>query len=193
MVGRRWDTDVTEPIRFEQADWKEMLRGRARTQGQQRNGDWIDYFTFPKDFYLGKLPELVIGRVHWDQWLVWKALAMGAPVVDASEAVMAVHQNHDYGYHPAGKMGVWTDAMSQRNFRLAGGRWHLRTIDDATRLLGPHGIRVNPDRTRRAARRFFRTAKDAVWMTAMDWTRPLRSAVGLRREGNAENPRKERQ
>jgi hypothetical protein len=44
----------------------------------------------------------VIGRVFWDQWLVWKAGSMGAAVVDASEAVMAIHQNHDYGYHAAG-------------------------------------------------------------------------------------------
>jgi hypothetical protein len=182
IVGRRWDTDVAEPIAYEQAEWKERLRERARAQGQQRNGNWIDYFAFRKGFYLGKLPELVIGRVHWDQWLVWNALAMGAVVVDASEAVMAIHQNHDYGYHPAGKTGVWNDELSQRNYRLAGGRWHLRTIDDATHVLGPDGLKANPMRTRRAVERFFRTAKDAAWMTAMDWTRPMRNAVGLRKK-----------
>jgi hypothetical protein len=182
MVGRRWDTDVAEPIVFEQADWKERVGERARAQGQQRNGDWIDYFTFRKGFYLGKLPELVIGRVHWDQWLVWKARTAGAVVVDASEAVMAIHQNHDYGYHPAGKTGVWNDELSQRNYRLAGGRWHLRTIGDATHLLGPGGLKANPMRTRRTMERFFRTAKDAAWMTAMDWTRPMRNAVGLRKK-----------
>jgi hypothetical protein len=55
MVGRRWDTDLTEPIGLEQADWKEMLKGRARTQGQQRSGDRFDYFTFPKGFLPGKV------------------------------------------------------------------------------------------------------------------------------------------
>jgi len=49
------------------------------------------------------LPELVIGRVFWDQWLVWKEQEAGAAVVDASEAVMAIHQNHDYGYPPRGE------------------------------------------------------------------------------------------
>jgi len=185
MVGRRRDTDVTEPIAFEEMDWSEQLRKRARTQGQQRSGDWIDYFVFRKGFYLGKLPELVIGRVHWDQWLVWKARKSGAPVVDASEAVMAVHQNHDYGYHPAGKTGVWNDELSQRNYRLTGGRWHLRTIDDATHVLGPDGLRANPKQARRAAERFFRTVKDAAWMAAMDSTRRMRSAVGMRKR-NAE-------
>jgi len=185
MVGRRWDTNVTEPIAFEQIDWKEQLRNHAKTQGQQRSGDWIDYFVFRKGFYLGKLPELVIGRVHWDQWLVWKARTSGAAVVDASEAVMAVHQNHDYGYHPSGKTGVWNDELSQRNYRLTGGRWHLRTIDDATHVLGPDGLRANPKQARRAAERFFRTAKDAAWMAAMDSTRRMRSAVCMRKK-NAE-------
>jgi hypothetical protein len=39
-------------------------------------------------------------------------------------------------------------------------------------------------RTKRTAERFFKTAKDAAWMTAMDWTRPLRNAVGLRGKRN---------
>lgn len=177
MVGRRWDTDVTEPIRFDDAEWKLRLREQARTQARQQSADWIDYFAFRKGFYLGQLPELVIGRVHWDQWLVWEARKLGAAVVDASQAVMAIHQNHDYGYHPAGKTGVWTDEFSRRNFRLAGGRWHLRNIDDATHLAGPTGLGMNPARRKRAAERILKTAKEAAWLAALDWTRPLRRAA----------------
>jgi hypothetical protein len=185
MIGRRWDTDVAEPIEFCRLDWQDVLRARARAQGRQRSGDWIDYFAFPKGFYLRKLPELVIGRVYWDQWLVWKARDAGAAIIDASEAVMAIHQNHDYGYHPAGKTGVWTDEFSQRNYRLAGGRWHLKTIDDATHLLARNGLRANSKRTRRAVQRFLKIARDALWVTAMDLTRPSRSAVGLRKKTGA--------
>jgi hypothetical protein len=72
---------------------------RARTQGKQLSGDWIDYFVFRKGLYK-ELPDLVIGRVFWDQWLVWKARASGAALLDATDAVTAIHQNHDYGYHP---------------------------------------------------------------------------------------------
>jgi hypothetical protein len=181
MVGRRWDTDQPEPIDFADAGWREQLQARARAQGKQLGGDWIDYFCFPRGLYLGQLPELVIGRVHWDQWLVWKAQQMGAVVVDASNAVMAIHQNHDYGYHPAGRAGVWSDELSRRNYILGGGRWHLRTIDDATHVLGPHGLRANPARGKRAAQRILRTAKEAVWMAALDWTRPVRRAMRIGR------------
>ena len=185
LVGRRWDTDITEPIAFREAGWRDQLRERARAQAAQRSGDWIDYFVFHKGFYLGKLPELVIGRVFWDQWLVWKAQDQGAMVVDASEALMAIHQNHDYGYHPAGKDGVWSDVLAQRNFALTGGRWNLRTIDDASHVLGRDGLKPHPQRLRRTARRVLRTAKDAMWTSAMDWTRPFRSALGLRKKSGA--------
>jgi hypothetical protein len=187
MVGRRWDTQVAEPIEFAAADWKKSLWERARATGQQRSGDWIDYFVFRKGFFWGQMPEMVIGRVYWDQWMVWKAREMGAAVVDASEAVMAIHQNHDYGYHPAGKTGVWTDELARRNYELAGGRWHLRTIDDATHVLGPGGLEENPARRRRAAARILKTAKEAAWMAAMDWTRPARRRIQEKRKAATPN------
>src|SRR5215471_2648641 len=161
VVGRRWDTDVREEIRFEEADWAKRLRKMAQAKRHRLKGDWIDYFVFPRGFYLGKIPPLVIGRVYWDQWLVWKARSSGAALVDASEAVMAIHQNHDYGYHPEGKAGVWSDEFSQRNYKLAGGRWHLCTIDDATHVLTPEGLRSNPEIGRRSVQRYWRTARDS--------------------------------
>src|SRR5262245_24966965 len=182
IVGRRWDTDVREEIRFEEADWAERMREMARAKRHRLKGDWIDYFVFPRGLYLGKLPPFLIGRVFWDQWLVWKAKSAGAALVDASDAVMAIHQNHDYGYHPAGKAGVWSDEFSQRNYKLAGGRRHLCTIDDATHLLGPAGLRGNPGRSWRAFTRSVRIAKQLAWTTALDWTRPARHVIGWQRK-----------
>jgi len=77
--------------------------------------------------------------------------------------------------------GDWIDYFVFRRGVLSGenSRWHLRTIDDATLLLGPSGLQAHPARDKRAAARFIRTARDAAWLTAMEWTRPLRRAVGL--------------
>jgi hypothetical protein len=188
MVGRRWDVEVKEPLEFE-ANWAAKLREYTRAKGWQRTPDWIDYFVFRRGFYLGQMPEMVIGRVYWDQWLVWKAREAGAAVVDASAAVMAIHQNHDYGYHPAGKEGVWTDELARRNYELAGGRWHLRTIEDATHVLGPGGLEENPERRKRAAARILKTAKEAAWMAAMEWTRPVRRRLQEKRGSATESPR----
>jgi hypothetical protein len=182
IVGRRWDTDLREEIRFEEAGWAERVREMARVKRHRLKGDWIDYFVFPRGFYLGKLPPFVIGRVFWDQWLVWKARSGGAALVDASDAVMAIHQNHDYGYHPAGKAGVWSDEFSQRNYKLSGGRWHLCTIDDATHLLTPEGLRQNPRMRRRSLWRFWRAAGDLTRTALLDWTRPVRRAIRLQKK-----------
>ena len=182
IVGRRWDTDMRQEIRFEEMDWAERVREMARANRHRLKGDWIDYFVFPRGLYMGKLPEFVIGRVFWDQWLVWKARSDGAALVDATDRVMAIHQNHDYGYHPAGKAGVWSDEFSQRNYKLAGGRWHLCTIDDATHLLTPEGLRPNPEMRRRSMQRFWRAASDSARMAVLDWTRPVRRAIGLQKK-----------
>jgi len=187
MVGRRWNVNVEKPLLFGEQGWEQELTERALSVWEQSSGDWIDYFVFRRGFYLGQMPEMVIGRVYWDQWLVWKAREAGAAVVDASAAVMAIHQNHDYGYHPAGKAGVWTDQLARRNYELAGGRWHLRTIDDATHVLGPGGLEENPERRKRAAARILKTAKQAAWMAAVDWTRPVRRRLQEKRGSATES------
>ena len=79
MVGRRWDTDVAKPLDFEDAMWPQRLREIALETKQPRTGNWIDYFVFPRGLYQGKLSDFVIGRVFWDNWLVWKARSGGIP------------------------------------------------------------------------------------------------------------------
>src|SRR5712692_4273386 len=73
MVGRRWDLDVQLPLRFENPDWEADLRRLTLSKGNQRAPNWIDYFVFPRGFYFSQLPGFVIGRVCWDNWLVWSA------------------------------------------------------------------------------------------------------------------------
>lgn len=187
MVGRRWDLDVTEPIEFSQDGWAEALVQRAKTGGFQRLHHNIDYFAFPRDLYR-EIPDLMIGRNWWDQWLVWRAADQGAPVVDVSEIVCAVHQNHDYSYHPQGMNGVWFGEGSFRNKKIAGGRSHLHSIEDANYWLTPAGFVANrfywlvP--TKRVVREELATIrhyfKNRIWFTLLDFTRPVRAALGLR-------------
>jgi hypothetical protein len=133
----------------------------------------------------------VVGRVHWDHWLVWRALACKEPVVDVSPCVMAVHQNHDYGYHPQGKHGVWHDEESQRNHQLAGGWKHFRTIADATAILRADGLKSNTKRYFSALGRYSKQAGRVllfdVWQPIefflLGITRPLRRVLRPRDMG----------
>lgn len=188
MVGRRWDTDVREAVDFGDAGWRESIWRRAQAANQQRPAQWIDYFAFSRGLYAGRIPPFVIGRVHWDNWLIWEALRSGAEVIDASATVRAVHQNHDYSYHPQGVAGVFHGEEAGRNYQLAGGWKHLRTIADAKMLLTPAGLQPNRLRYASAAKRYARQAGRVlryqvwhpIWFAALGATRPLRSAVGLR-------------
>jgi hypothetical protein len=178
MVGRRWDTNISRSFDFTPAGAPEQLRQFARAHGVQRGPDAVDYFAFTRGLY-HDIPPLVVGRIWWDHWLVWKARRERAEVIDASESVAAIHQNHAYGYHPAGEKGVWTDEQARRNFELAGGCWHLYTIDDATHILTAEGERSNPKRFWAPYWRWLRPKCIPVWFAILDFTRPLRKVLGL--------------
>jgi len=189
MVGRRWDTDITGPLDFSSNIWQEKIVACARTEGIQRFYHNIDYFAFTKGLYR-EMPPLVVGRVWWDHWMVGNALAQGAGVVDASEAVCAVHQNHDYSHHPEGMHGICHDEDAQRNFQLAGGHHHLRTIEDATFRLFPAGIQPNRFHWLAPTKRRMREVRTRVrgfvrttfWHRLLNATRPLRHAIGLKQQ-----------
>jgi hypothetical protein len=139
MVGQRWDTDITEPIDFTSPGWAGSLRQFAKVRGVQQKRHFVDYFLFSKGLYDG-VPPLVVGRSWWDHWLVWKALSRNVPVVDCSEAILAIHQNHGYGYHPHGKDGTNDDGLAQRNRYLAGNGKQLRSTVDATHAFRRNGV-----------------------------------------------------
>lgn len=190
MVGRRWDTEIDEGCDFESKEWEARLRVQVLLEGKRRTPDWIDYFAFSRGLYGPEFPPLVVGRAFWDNWLVWKALDARCPVVDVSNSVMAVHQNHDYGYHPQGQSGVFYGADAGRNYELAGGWKHLRTIADATELLIENKFRPNRLRYWAAAKRYVRQAArvlfysgiQRMWFSFLNVTRPARRMFGLRAE-----------
>ena len=155
MVGRRTDLDVTGPIDF-QGDWAQPIRARAGHEGKLQIARSIDYFAFSRGLYPA-MPALAIGRFWWDNWLLWKARALDANVVDASKGAIVIHQNHDYSHTPYGpsKEEMMASEECILNARLTcehnpsdydeGFFWrYAYTIDDATYKLTPDGIRSNP-------------------------------------------------
>jgi hypothetical protein len=155
MVGRRTDLDVKDPINFH-GDWATPLRDRAHREGKLQIARSIDYFAFSRGLY-PPMPPLAIGRFWWDNWLLWKARSLQAKVVDATKAVLAVHQNHDYSHTTYGpsKEELMASEECIRNARLTceenpadyddGFFWrYAYTIDDANYQLTPRGLRSNP-------------------------------------------------
>ena len=185
MAGRRWDVDLKNPLDFEKTDWEKGLRELALAANRQKPAQWIDYFLFSKGLFYQKIPAFVIGRPGWDNWLLWYARSLGTPVIDASSVVCAVHQNHDYSYHPDAEKGVWEGEEAQQNYKLLEGRLKFRTLDNATHLLRPDGIHRNHRHWIVQLRRSFYDYLSPAWFRMLNLTRPLRHRLGLRQKGNS--------
>ena len=135
MSGRRWDLDVKEEIDFNQ-DWEEKLRKDIKKKGRLRGFSGIDYFVFPRNFSFN-LPSFAVGRPGWDNWVIYRVRSLKIPMIDATQMITAVHQNHPLVYHSK-------DKESQRNYKLAGGFSHMLTLRDADWILTPHGLTKPP-------------------------------------------------
>lgn len=139
MVGRRWNVEIGDYLTFEET-WEEDLASLVRKKGKLYPYFAIDYFVFPKNA-LGEIPPLAIGRPAWDNWVIYRALSLGLPVVDMTDEVMVVHQNHDYSHHPDGWMGAMKGEESRRNIELVGEVAHVHSLLDATHKLTRSGLK----------------------------------------------------
>jgi hypothetical protein len=137
MIGQRWDLELTQRLDDLEDPWAHTLRTDTMRLGVLNSPLWVDYFAFPVGQYPDLLP-CVIGRPGYDHWIVWHTLQRGVPVVDATDAVLAVHQHHDYS-HGGGKRAVYNGRDAEYNFGLIGGRSHLRHIGHATQRLTVDG------------------------------------------------------
>lgn len=182
LAGRRWDVDIQVPLDFPRASWEDAVRHLALQTNRQRPAQWIDYFVFSKGLYYQKAPEFVIGRPGWDNWLIWFALSSRVPVVDLSKDVCAVHQNHDYSYHPEGESGVWQGEEAQENYRLLENGRKFRTLQSAVYVLESGRLRANHARWLVLPARYLRGWFYGAWFSLLNLTRPIRHRLGLKQE-----------
>jgi hypothetical protein len=134
-----------------------LIVGQTREDGRLRGAAALDWFVFPGDLY-HDVPPFALGRACFDNWLVWQARQEGM-VVDATRAVNAVHQGHDYGHLVGGKGEAYYGEEAARNLELAGGKAHLYTIHDASHVLADGRLRRNLGATLRLRE----NARKAVW------------------------------
>jgi hypothetical protein len=185
MAGRRWDVEIREPLAFETPAWQDETRKLAIQTNRQRPSQWIDYFVFRRGFFHKQIPNLVVGRPGWDNWMLWYALHSGAKLIDASAVVYAVHQNHDYSHHPEGEKGVWEGEEARENNLLLEGHRKFRTLDNATHLLKPGGLHRNHRAWYVQAKRDAYDRLSPAWYRFLDVTRPVRHLLRLRQKGNS--------
>jgi hypothetical protein len=140
IVGQRWDIEIREPLVFSQ-DWENKLRSHVIEKGQLHTPTGIDYFVFQRGM-LDEVPPFAIGRTTWDNWLIYRVRSLNVPVIDATNVLMAVHQNHDYSHVQPEAGDAWEGREAKRNLELACGWEHVFTLDDTTHELTINGPRL---------------------------------------------------
>lgn len=121
-IGSRFDTEIKEPLDFSNSNWEGVVRNIVREKGKFHGFSAVDYPVFPRELLKTiKIPPFAVGRPVADNWLIYKCLKSGIPVIDVTGSVLAVHQNHDYAHHSGGHTGVMWGEEAKRNLMLAGG------------------------------------------------------------------------
>jgi len=145
LLSQRWDYDITTPLEFAEG-WESQLREAVRKQDQLHRPAGSDFFLFPKSCYQD-IPDFIIGRAGWDNWMIYKAQTEKWAVIDCTPSMMIVHQNHDYSHLPDGKPH-YEHPETNENIRLAGGQANVRyTILDSTHQLAAGGKLTRPKMT----------------------------------------------
>ncbi len=140
-IGQRWDLDVDSPIDFANG-WDDELAQRVREQAQLHGQTGSDYFIYPKACFT-HIPDFAVGRAGWDNWMIYHARWQNWPVIDLTQTVTVVHQNHDYAHLPGGIIH-FRQPETDQNVRIGGGRRTIFTLEDATHYLQDDKLQKAP-------------------------------------------------
>lgn len=139
MVGQRWDVEIKENINFNELNWAGKIRSYTKEKGKLHGPSGIDYFVFPRGLEF-ELPPFTVGRIGWDNWLIYYIRSLRIPIINATKVVTAIHQNHDYSHSPWGKKSRVKGPETQSNLKLIGDLSNMLTLRDADWILTPNGL-----------------------------------------------------
>ncbi|MBN2147143.1 MAG: hypothetical protein JW726_07125 [Anaerolineales bacterium] len=128
IVGQRWDLDIREAMDFSPG-WQTRLQEDVQRRGRLHPPGGSDYFIFPRSCF-SQIPAFAIGRAGWDNWMFYHARVQRWRVVNATDAITAIHQDHDYSHLPNGQPHYRLPETAE-NVRLGGGPRTTFTLHDA--------------------------------------------------------------
>ena len=174
MVGQRVGIEIDVDLDFADPATRRGLEREILERGVLHPCFGSDYFVFPKGA-LGRLPPFAVGRPYWDNWMIFRARELRIPVVDASERVLVVHQNHAYGHVPQSTGDLWEGPEADRNLGMMSTSARYFTPKHATWHLTADG---------RLAKRHWWSRRDRAdvfqaWGVLHPWARPFLSGASL--------------
>jgi hypothetical protein len=153
MVGERLDLKKNARVDVRQAGWADSLTRLTECEKLVAHGPTgADYFGFVRGMW-SDLPAVFMGRAMCDQALLHYALRRRIPVVDATLAITAIHQDHDYRHLRGGREEVRRGVDRALMAKAHGLRFSLPTVTDADWRFGIGGGLEPNRRPRRLLRR----------------------------------------
>lgn len=146
MVGQRYNVDIDSSLNFMDHEWESSLFLYSTTKGILNQPFGIDYFIFPKGQFVD-IPDLVVGRAWWDNWMIYNARKKFIPIIDATRVILAVHQNHDYSHCIGGLQEAYykgPEVMKNLSY-VKDGKVRM-SIEDAEWVLDNGKIKLTYDR-----------------------------------------------
>lgn len=112
-TGRHHDVKIDFDI-----DWGtlniENIDNLVKEKGKMESASAGDYFIFPKTMDWSHMPDFVAGDTpNWDTWINADVLERGIPLIDVTENVFVVHQDHERHWN-------YDQDKSKKNVELAG-------------------------------------------------------------------------
>lgn len=153
VVGPRWTVSVADKLDF-LPGWEQRIIEHTISSGRQCQPTGLDYFIFSKRVFDIDAPQIAIGRYSWDNWLPYKAKRLGVPVLDATQSIMAIHQEHP-------RLG-WSGAEVGRNLSLAGERRGTGYVWEADYVVMDGRIERRTDSSKDTWRRMHNWTGDEV-------------------------------
>ena len=166
-AGRRYDLDVDEPINTANEEWRSGLRERMRNEGSLRSPSTLDYVIYSRSITPPVLPPFPMNSFGWDPWFLYAHRRRGIPIVDVTQTIDIVHQNHQLPEEARQRLKAWgKDPQAMAELRAAGGFSSMMTLREADYVLTREGLQ-RPPRNRLLSR--------------LVTTFPYRKALGLKR------------
>jgi hypothetical protein len=141
VVGQRWNLDLTELVDFSDEQWEEKLHHKTTREGELYCITGMDYFIFPTGAEFAKVPPFAVGRPGWDNWFLGHARRNDVSLVNGTDGIFAIHQNHNYNHVPQSRNKSYEGPEADRNRELMGPHKTFYSVIDATHVLTNKGLK----------------------------------------------------
>ncbi len=120
LTARRINIPLNTPLVNQSQHWRSDLDSIVDQSGSWDGPNAVDLFLFNRTLF-DCIPDFAIGRMQWDNWLIWKARESNALVIDASQDFALLHPIHGYAGHARGWQDITQGDEAGMNRNLAQG------------------------------------------------------------------------